>query len=314
MKYLSSLRNLIDNPESKYSGAKTSLLFVAVAEQWPFFVDRHPAQEVEHCAQWVARYLGAAARAGENKGALLRVRDALVRHSISKHTQSAIRAAFDDQGAGSSSVYPSSATQDPSATGDDLTRLLDGTFNDASALRLELDELLRPPLDATDHPALHRWQKQDIADAIEEGSLGRLMLCLCSSREEVRRQALVNIRLCMSRMQGSRQSDWEQIYLLMGELAETARGAIDTNELSSFAVVLASHSVSVLSNPRHAMFSKLNKFLNKGPSWDMPRLPSFWIDKILHQPPEKNDDHNQESEWLLDVLVEGLRTPKVRIT
>ena len=59
------------------------------------------------------------------------------------------------------------------------------------------------------------------------------------------------------------------------------------------------------------MYIKVNKFLNKGPPWNVTKLPSYWIDKVMLHPPSDDDSHHREVEWLLDALLDGLRTPSV---
>lgn len=67
----------------------------------------------------------------------------------------------------------------------------------------------------------------------------------------------------------------------------------------------------VLSDPLHVLYTKVNKFLNRTPRWDLARLPSYWVDRILLNSPDDNDAFYQEVEWLLDTLTDGLRTPNV---
>lgn len=59
------------------------------------------------------------------------------------------------------------------------------------------------------------------------------------------------------------------------------------------------------------MYGKINKFLNKAPSWDVQKAISYWIDRILLREPEDDDGHELEIRWLLAVLVDGLRTLEV---
>ena len=51
-------------------------------------------------------------------------------------------------------------------------------------------------------------------------------------------------------------------------------------------------------------------FLNRGPQWTVEKLASYWIDKIAMRPPTNDDSHYQEIEWVLDVRLDALRTPK----
>jgi nucleolar pre-ribosomal-associated protein 1 len=70
----------------------------------------------------------------------------------------------------------------------------------------------------------------------------------------------------------------------------------------------------VLSDPLHFLYIKVNKFLNRAPRWDLAKLPSYWVDKILLHPPDSDNAFYQEVEWLLDALTNGLRTYYVSST
>ena len=69
--------------------------------------------------------------------------------------------------------------------------------------------------------------------------------------------------------------------------------------LAYYAGVLAADFLLVLSNPLHLMYSKVNEFLNRGPEWNVTRLPSYWVDKVLLNPPTDDDGHHQEAEGSL---------------
>ena len=73
----------------------------------------------------------------------------------------------------------------------------------------------------------------------------------------------------------------------------------------------ASSCLAVLTNPMHKMYGKVNKFLQKAPSWEPEKIPSYWIDKIFLNEPELDDGYFDETSWLLDLLIKGLRTEAV---
>lgn len=99
--------------------------------------------------------------------------------------------------------------------------------------------------------------------------------------------------------------------MLIGELVETAEHYPTEQSLPYFAGIFASRSCVVLAHPLHTMYTKINKFLHKGPAWNLDKLPSYWVDRILLHPPTEDDGYHTEVEWLLDFLVDGLRTAKV---
>ncbi|KAK4696134.1 hypothetical protein P7C71_g1736, partial [Lecanoromycetidae sp. Uapishka_2] len=158
-----------------------------------------------------------------------------------------------------------------------------------------------PPEESEDHPGLNSWSREEVPDAISGGSIAALILCLCSEHVEIRKQALGNMRY----------GEWQQVFLLTGELIETAKDMIDGAPLPYFTGVLAAQILLAVTNPLHVMYEKVNKFLNRGPSWTVTKLPSYWVDKVMLNPPTNDDAHYQEIEWLLDALIDGLRTPAV---
>ena len=101
--------------------------------------------------------------------------------------------------------------------------------------------------------------------------------------------------------------------MVTGELAETARAAVADIPLPYFSGTLAARLLLIQADPLHFMYVKANKFLNKGPQWNVKKLPSYWIEKVLLTPPTENEAHYQEVAWLLDILVDGLRTTAVSL-
>ena len=73
----------------------------------------------------------------------------------------------------------------------------------------------------------------------------------------------------------------------------------------------ASSCLKVLTNPLHKLYGKVNKFLQKSPSWEPEKIPSYWIDKILLHEPELHDGYSEEINWLLGLFIRGLRTKSV---
>lgn len=100
------------------------------------------------------------------------------------------------------------------------------------------------------------------------------------------------------------------IYLLLGEVYETARPLIAAGEpLPWIAGTLTARAIPILATPTHFLYPKVASFLTRGPSWTVNRLPSYWAEKIILNPPEGDDAaHWREIEWLLEWYLDGLRT------
>ena len=103
----------------------------------------------------------------------------------------------------------------------------------------------------------------------------------------------------------------QQIYVLLGELCETTAHLRAEEALSYFAGVLAVRLLPVLADPLHFMYIKASKFLNRGPIWNLSKLPSYWVDRIIMHEPSDDNGYYMEVEWLIDLLIDGLRTVEV---
>jgi nucleolar pre-ribosomal-associated protein 1 len=99
--------------------------------------------------------------------------------------------------------------------------------------------------------------------------------------------------------------------VLAGELLETVNGIGLKTALPYLVGSLATQILRVLRNPLHKLYGKVNRFLNKGPRWEIGKIPSYWIDRILLREPEYDDSHYVEVSWLLDMFIDGLRSRKV---
>lgn len=58
-----------------------------------------------------------------------------------------------------------------------------------------------PPDEYENHPGLHQWTRHEVQDAISEGHIKSLILCLCSRHVEIRKQALTCLRTFMMKLE-----------------------------------------------------------------------------------------------------------------
>ena len=173
----------------------TSLLAVVFAEQWQFLVRSAPYEDSEVIAHWVALFLKLLMSIGEDRPTLEQifkrikettpddkinlVSDEGLENPISERQQQIIDAYTEDL----QPKHISTEVQD---------------VFDIQSRRLENQILLcKPSVEAKDHPELHVWEQKDVQEVIDDGILGKLVLCLCSAYEEVRRQALSSMRRFM---------------------------------------------------------------------------------------------------------------------
>ncbi|KAJ9230258.1 hypothetical protein DTO169E5_8493 [Paecilomyces variotii] len=290
-------QDLLDSLLEKES-APISLLLAAINEQWPFIVKNGNAAQEEAVATWIARFMKALKQAGEDPKALRKVADSLAAQTELKKTKSAIKKAL-----------KSAEASDERVDGDNVS----GTRNTQSASKatksVDLAEVFGSlPTESKSHNVLHKWEKEELELAVEQGQVAGLMLCLCSEHDEIRRQAAVGISRLMMKLKDSKYVEWRPVYILAGELLETMRKQGFENPLPWIAGECAASCLRVLTDPLHKLYGKVNLFLQKAPSWEVVKLPSYWIDKILLHEPEYDDGYFEEIDWLLDLFVKGLRT------
>ena len=94
---------------------------------------------------------------------------------------------------------------------------------------------------------------------------------------------------------------------------ETVKSVGLAKPIASIVTEFAATAVIMLDQPSHAMYGKLNKFLQKSPCWDVGRLIIYWNEKILLREPEDElKGLFQETTWLLNLLLQGLQDTEVR--
>lgn len=177
---------------------------------------------------------------------------------------------------------------------------------------VDLDEIFGfLPTEGTTHNALHKWEREEVEQAVEQGRIAELILCLCSQHEEVRRQAFANLVRFMAKLKESKYAEWRTVYTLTGELLETVNTIGMDKPVPWIVGECAANCLAVLTNPLHKVYGKVNKFLQKAPFWEVEKIPTYWVDKILLHEPELDDGYFDEIDWLLGLFVKALRTEAV---
>ncbi|KAL6235628.1 hypothetical protein BDW75DRAFT_208924 [Aspergillus navahoensis] len=293
--YQDLLGSLMDSPKL------LSSLVAVVVEQWPFVIKAGNASTETSVGEFIAKLLRNLHLTGESFEGLKAARDELVTATEDKKLKSrfkkALKGCEEDKQEGQKadteqSKKPSSATEREWQNID-----LEETFGSL-------------PAEGTTHNELYRWEQKELAESLEEGLIAELLLCLCSGHEEVRRQALPNISRFMMKLKESKYAEWRSAYILTGEFLETVKQIGVESPVPWIVGECASSCLSVLVDPMHKLYGKVNKFLQKAPLWEVEKIPSYWIDKILLHEPELDDGYFEEIAWLLDLLVKGLRTER----
>jgi nucleolar pre-ribosomal-associated protein 1 len=306
-----------------------STLLMTFVEQWPFRGGETATGSAgEPLAQWLAKLLYLFKLIGEDDAMLVAVRDTLVQSAAKIHKdvlkdaflwkmgkESAKEALKLATGADFSGSERSASSPPPPLETEQTTATKQSVDTEA------------PPREDEKHTGLTRWKKKDIGEAIDDGDVGDLLLCLCSKHAEIRLQAINNIRQLMATLNASvttivrededaenpqkhtTNSDLQQMYLLLGECLES----VDQSGAEAFPYlggVLAARCASIVADPTHSMYSKISRFLTKAPAWNVQHLLSEFWHAIVASEPDEDGTYHQEVDWFLEYLLDSLRTPQ----
>lgn len=304
-----------------------SPLLMTLVEQWPFKGGEITTSiAADALAQWLSRLLYLLKLIGEDETMLGFVRDTLV-EAANPSYKDVLKDAF---------LWKMGKERAKEAlklaTGADFS----GSERSANSPvpREEPEQLAKaqpdidleaPPTEDRKHTGLTRWRKKDLAEAIDDGDIGELLLCLCSEHVEIRLQAINSIRQLMATLETSNRKpvenetaetnqssgvdyDLQQLYLLFGELLES----VDLTGSEAFPYVggvLATRCVSIVADPTLPLFSIINRFLTASPAWDVTSLLRYFWHRIVATEPSDDSNYHAEVDWYLDYLLDALRTP-----
>ena len=312
--------SIADKPQTK----NVNLLLIAVADQLPFLVRASAPNTIVTVTEWLVSWLDLSRQAGQDPDMLLIIRDDIMESIEDTSCRAALAKALQN-----TLVRVSNALKSLQGERRISTEAL-RTSEESGGLRSGLHLNLEPPKEDVNHKVLTRWARESIVDLVQEGTFGELTLCLSSQHVDIQKQALQalrkvgkSIKVCQPStpnkahngeanvVQGSDWTEALQIYMLLGEVVETMEHLAPDIPFPGFAAVFAARAFFVLANPLHPLYTKIINFLHKGPRWKVDKIPSYWIDKILLQPPSEDDGYRAEMEWLLNFLFDGLRTLNV---
>lgn len=186
---------------------QVDLLLITMVEQWPFLVKSVGVPTVTHVSRWLVRYIEVMnsgngyvehlSPQGETTMLLSQIRDQLK----AEVQDISCRAIFEN----CLKERPEFGIEQPVAA---------NTVIEASHISKRVASLLKtlpnpseislppgPPEEHEDHPGLHRWTRYEFQDAISEGHIKGLILCLCSKYMEIRKQALTGVRAFMMKLE-----------------------------------------------------------------------------------------------------------------
>jgi len=213
--YYDAFSNLVTNLDGavKTTDTHVDLLLIAIMEQWPFLVKVADLSTVTNVATWLVRYL---------EFSWLRLRDMyearLHRESTEVLTQirDQIKVAINDKACHS---MLERTLSDPRELGLSIEwAIFTGTNKQKRDEKpISQDEAHQPeprvnqippgpPEEHEDHPGLNRWTREDNMDAINDGAIEELLLCLCSKYGEIRQQAMTSVGTFMAKLEVRRSA------------------------------------------------------------------------------------------------------------
>lgn len=189
-------------------GCQVDLLLITIMEQWRFLVKSEASSIVSYVSRWVVRfievmilgngYVGNQSLHGENTRLLLHIRD---------------RLKAEIQDISCRAIFEKILVERPEP-GILKELVAANTISEERHMSKSAGPLLKthpnphetylppgPPEEHEDHPGLHRWTRHEVQDAISEGYVEELILCLCSKHVEIRKQALTGVRAFMRKLE-----------------------------------------------------------------------------------------------------------------
>jgi len=279
-----------------------SLLTLAIAEQWPFIVKSADDSVLQEIAHFIARFLATLLKIKEDKKVIKYViqqlKEAITENSTILSTIEGTRKLVDTV------VVPERKSKS-SAKVEKNTKIEGPAESNSADLSAMILEDTEPRVE--DSSSLVKWVNKDIEEVIEGGHAASLIMLLSSELVGVRKEAATNLSKFAAKLKESAFEEKDQIWLLLCEVVETARKSIDQEPLPTVISAFASHAISVLSDPLHKLYPKINHFLSQGPTWEVDKIPLMF--KILDEPPSLDDAYYQETNWLLTYMLAGLRSP-----
>lgn len=288
-----------------------SLLVAAVAEQWSYALKKHEDDKaaIKGISAWIARIFTLLDAAGENYRVILHFQEAMLRNADAK-TRGYFQDALDKLRKKPLSVDEAWL---PDISQSKTSPLETSNEVHTRSNLFEIEQLAHEQMPIPDgFQGLDRWSNElEIELEINTKRLQRLVLCLASVDAEIRLQAYQNLQKVLHIIDtASNYEGKQQIFLIMGELCETVNhyGA-GSQPLPTIIPELSNTLLEIAIQPTHFLFSKANKFLLHKPFWSPIGIITYWIEHLLQQPPDgdESDTWNQEKEWLLRLLVCGLR-------
>lgn len=187
----------LDQVESlpREKSPQISPILVVIREQWPFIVKAQNDENEVSTAAWISTFLGCLKACGEDTKALSSVRDRILDETKFKKSRSLLKGAFDHD-------IEVERHEDPET--DTPTNGTETSSKSEAAQGVNLSDVFGQMQTSDEsHAGLHKWEREDLELAIDQGYIGNLILCVCSEHEEIRRQAMAGLSRFMAKLKVS---------------------------------------------------------------------------------------------------------------
>ncbi|KXJ92164.1 ribosome 60S biogenesis N-terminal-domain-containing protein, partial [Microdochium bolleyi] len=306
IKYLEKVEEQLEMAGIASEETAASPIMVTIGEQLPFLIASSPDKDIaKMLVKLLSAYLGHSASLG-------------VSGSFLEATKESWATALGDAKMSKKLTIPAkqtpAAVSEPTST-DARSSSTNGLIRSSTTPKLSLTsddlvEILTVPIPTIKDNALLKWSTKAPEELVEEGHAVSVIWLLASEHISIRKEALVTLAKMAAKIRDSAYEENEQMWLLLMELIESSREAVnntdpDTPAIPSVILAFAARAIDVLKNPLHALYEKVNLFLTSGPTWQLDRIPL--LPSIVHEGPGEDGAFYTEVSWLLSFLVDGLR-------
>ena len=188
----------LDLSVSSFEGdAETSprgTLLACIAEQWPFVAKSDDLDAQKNIAEWISRFFSAL---GRDEGAVAQTKIDRIRNKMIKDTQEASGSIL-EKALKKQSRHPIKLEPSVDPTEHQTNGHVEMETVKRQSSEIVLEDLFGVPARSPDSfQGLDRWEKADLEPAVSSGRLSRLLQCVASMEEEIRRQAFLILRQLM---------------------------------------------------------------------------------------------------------------------
>jgi hypothetical protein len=188
-------RDLSAMTSGEDAGSSFQGMFVScIAEQWPFVAKNDDLDAQKNVAEWIARFFSAlGVHEDASQSRIGRIVEDMIK-AVQGASGSILEKAFKKQSKHPIKLEPSETPDEPQTNGD--VEMQESKENPSDIV---LEDTLGVPARGPDSlQGLDRWENADLESAIPSGRLGRLLQCVASEEEEIRRQAFLIMRQLMA--------------------------------------------------------------------------------------------------------------------